>query len=159
MINDRGGINGRKINFISLDAGSDAAKARSGATTGGTGWRSAHLQFHRDGKQPGDPPLHEREEGAAAFRRNQLRGIRRSLAFPLDHGIFRHLPDRGLAYAKYILQNKPGAKIAVLYANDDAGKEYLAGVRDGLGDKAAAMIVKEVSYRFPIRRSIRRSRR
>jgi branched-chain amino acid transport system substrate-binding protein len=51
-----------------------------------------------------------------------------------------------LVYAKYILQNKPRAKVAVLYANDDAGKEYLAGVHDGFGDKASAMIVKEISY-------------
>ena len=66
--------------------------------------------------------------------------------FPWTMGFFATYRTEGSAYAKYILQSKPGARIAVLYANDDAGKEYLAGVRGGLGDKASAMIVKEVSY-------------
>jgi branched-chain amino acid transport system substrate-binding protein len=65
--------------------------------------------------------------------------------FPWTMGFFATYRTEGSAYAKYILQNRPGGKIAVLYANDDAGKEYLAGVRGGLGDKASAMIVKEVS--------------
>jgi branched-chain amino acid transport system substrate-binding protein len=49
-------------------------------------------------------------------------------------------------YAKYILKNKPDAKIAVLYQNDDYGKDYLKGLKDGLGAKAASMIVAEESY-------------
>ena len=49
-------------------------------------------------------------------------------------------------YAKYILKNKPNAKIAVLYQNDDYGKDYLKGLKDGLGAKAASMIVAEESY-------------
>jgi len=49
-------------------------------------------------------------------------------------------------YAKYILQNKPDAKIGILYQNDAFGKDYLKGIKDGLGDKAAKMIVSEVSY-------------
>jgi ABC-type branched-subunit amino acid transport system substrate-binding protein len=49
-------------------------------------------------------------------------------------------------YAKYILKEKPNAKIAVLYQNDDYGKDYLKGLKDGLGDKAASMIVAEESY-------------
>ena len=49
-------------------------------------------------------------------------------------------------YAKYLLQNKPDAKIGILYQNDDYGKDYLKGFKDGLGDKAAKMIVAEVSY-------------
>ena len=48
----------------------------------------------------------------------------------------------------YVLQNKPTARIGILYSNDDTGKEYLAGVRDGLGDKASTLIVKEVSYQI-----------
>jgi branched-chain amino acid transport system substrate-binding protein len=66
--------------------------------------------------------------------------------FPWTMGFFATYRTEGLVYAKYILQNRPGAKIGVLYANDDGGKEYLAGVHDGLGDKAASLIVKEVSY-------------
>src|SRR5213078_2827748 len=47
---------------------------------------------------------------------------------------------------KYLLKNKPDAKIAVLYQNDDYGKDYLKGLKDGLGAKAASMIVAEESY-------------
>ena len=50
------------------------------------------------------------------------------------------------AYAKYLLATKPEAKIAVLYQNDDFGKDYLAGLRDGLGERASAMIVGTQSY-------------
>src|SRR6201746_2486584 len=49
-------------------------------------------------------------------------------------------------YAKYLLKNKPDAKIAVLYQNDDYGKDYLRGLKDGLGAKAASMIVAEESF-------------
>jgi branched-chain amino acid transport system substrate-binding protein len=52
----------------------------------------------------------------------------------------------GHIYAKYLLKTKPDAKIGILYQNDDYGKDYLKGIKDGLGDKAATMIVKEVSY-------------
>jgi branched-chain amino acid transport system substrate-binding protein len=49
-------------------------------------------------------------------------------------------------YAEHILKNNPKAKIGILYQNDDYGKDYVKGFKDGLGDKAASMIVKEVSY-------------
>jgi branched-chain amino acid transport system substrate-binding protein len=49
-------------------------------------------------------------------------------------------------YAKYILKEKPNARIAVLYQNDDYGKDYLKGLKAGLGDKAASMIVAEDAY-------------
>jgi branched-chain amino acid transport system substrate-binding protein len=61
-----------------------------------------------------------------------------------------HRRHRGRAeariYARYILETKPHAKIGILYQNDDYGKDYLKGMKDGLGDRAASMIVKEVSY-------------
>src|SRR5207302_6237643 len=49
-------------------------------------------------------------------------------------------------YAKYILKNFPNAKIAILYQNDDYGKDYVKGLKDGLGAKAASMIIVEESY-------------
>jgi len=52
----------------------------------------------------------------------------------------------GQTYAKHILENHPKAKIGVLYQNDDYGKDLLKGLKDGLGDKASSMIVKEVTY-------------
>jgi len=54
--------------------------------------------------------------------------------------------DEARIYAKYILKEKPGAKIAVLYQNDDFGKDYLKGLKDSLGDKASSMIVAEDAY-------------
>lgn len=49
-------------------------------------------------------------------------------------------------YAKYILKNKPNAKIGILYQNDDLGRDYVAGLKDGLGDKFDKMVVKNISY-------------
>ena len=51
--------------------------------------------------------------------------------------------SEGRIYAKYLLKEKAGAKIGVLYQNDDYGKDYLKGVKDGLGDKASAIIIEE----------------
>jgi branched-chain amino acid transport system substrate-binding protein len=56
--------------------------------------------------------------------------------------------SEGLAYARYILQDKPRAKVAILYANDPSGQEWLQGIRDGLGAKAQGMIVKEASFEY-----------
>jgi ABC-type branched-subunit amino acid transport system substrate-binding protein len=52
----------------------------------------------------------------------------------------------GAMYAKYLLAAKPDAKVAIIYQNDDLGRDYVLGMKDGLGDKYAAMVVKEVSY-------------
>jgi branched-chain amino acid transport system substrate-binding protein len=56
------------------------------------------------------------------------------------------LRSEGRIIARYLLQNRPGAKIGVLYQNDDFGLDYLEGLKDGLGAKAATMIVSEVTY-------------
>jgi branched-chain amino acid transport system substrate-binding protein len=147
MINDRGGINGRKIDFVSVDDGSDTGKSVELAhklveqdrvllifSSFGSESNEAIRKYMNDKKVPQlfvqassavfDDPAH----------------------FPWTMGFFATYRTEGSAYAKYILQSKPGAKIAVLYANTDAGREYLTGVHDGLGKKASAMIVKEVPY-------------
>ena len=54
--------------------------------------------------------------------------------------------SEGQIYAKWIHENHPNAKIGILYQNDDSGKDYVKGLKDGLGAKAASMIIKEVSY-------------
>ena len=69
--------------------------------------------------------------------------------FPWTMGWQPNYQSETVIYAKYILKNKPDAKIAVLYQNDDYGKDYLKGLKDGLGAKAATMIVAEESYRQP----------
>jgi branched-chain amino acid transport system substrate-binding protein len=61
-------------------------------------------------------------------------------------GFFVSYQAEGRIYAAYILKNKPDAKIGVLYQNDDFGKDYLKGLVDGLGDKAASMIKVKDSY-------------
>ena len=72
--------------------------------------------------------------------------MERSEKPPLDNGLAAQLPRRSRIYARYILKNLPDAKIAVLYQNDDFGKDYLTGLRDGLGDKADKMIVATKTY-------------
>ena len=66
--------------------------------------------------------------------------------YPWTIGFNPSYRSEGHAFAKYIVSTKPDAKIAVLYQNDDLGKDYLNGVKDGLGASHAAMLVKEASY-------------
>ena len=66
--------------------------------------------------------------------------------YPWTMGWQPNYQSESIIYAKYILKNKPDARIAVLYQNDDYGKDYLKGLKDGLGQKAASMIVAEESF-------------
>jgi branched-chain amino acid transport system substrate-binding protein len=66
--------------------------------------------------------------------------------FPWTMGWQPNYQSESRIYAKYILKNKPNAKIAILYQNDDYGKDYVKGLKDGLGAKAASMIIIEDSY-------------
>jgi branched-chain amino acid transport system substrate-binding protein len=66
--------------------------------------------------------------------------------FPWTMGWQPNYQTEGRIYAEHILKNNPKAKIGILYQNDDYGKDYLKGFKDGLGDKARSMIVSEVSY-------------
>ena len=71
----------------------------------------------------------------------------RPAAFPLDDGLFTALSIRGASLRDiYPQKNKPDAKIGILYQNDDFGKDYFKGFKDGLGDKAKTMIVAELTY-------------
>lgn len=147
MINDRGGVNGRKITFVSVDNGSRAGTAVALAqklvesdrvllifSPLGTETNLAIRNYLNDKKVP------------QLFVDSSSAQFNDPAHFPWTMGFFAPFRTEGLAYAKYILRNKHDAKIAILYANDDAGREYLAGVHDGLGDKAPAMIVKELTY-------------
>jgi branched-chain amino acid transport system substrate-binding protein len=66
--------------------------------------------------------------------------------FPWTMGWQPNYQSESRIYAKYILKNMPNAKIAILFQNDDYGKDYVKGLKDGLGAKAASMIVAEDSY-------------
>jgi branched-chain amino acid transport system substrate-binding protein len=150
MINDRGGVNGRKINFISLDNDSQSVNALDLArklveddhvllifSPLGTESNLAIRPYMNDQKVP------------QLFIDTSSSVFNDPAHFPWTMGFDATFRTEGRAYAKYILQTKSDAKIAILYANDESGRDYLAGAHDGLGDKASAMIVKAVSYLPP----------
>jgi branched-chain amino acid transport system substrate-binding protein len=147
MINEQGGINGRKVNLISVDDGYSPPKTVEQVrklveqeevlalfNTLGTAPNSAihkyvnakkvpHLMLATGATKWGDPKN-----------------------YPWTIGFNLSYQSEGMIYAKWLLKNKPNAKIAVLYQNDDYGKDVFKGVKDGLGAKAASMIVKEATY-------------
>jgi len=147
MINDAGGINGRKINFISYDDGYSPPKTVEQArklvesdevlmifNSLGTPPNSAIHKYMNAKKVP------QLFVATGATKWNDPKD------FPWTMGWQPNYQSEARIYAKYILKNKPDAKIAVLYQNDDYGKDYLKGLKDGLGAKAASMIVAEESY-------------
>ena len=148
MINDLGGVNGRKLNLISLDDGYSPPKTveqtrrlveQEGVAfifdTVGTPNNLAIRSYLNDNKVPQLFIVHGREH----VRR--LRSI-----IPGPWAALPNYQTEARIYAKHILATKPDAKIGVLYQNDGFGKDYLSGLRDGLGAEYASMIVKEVSY-------------
>jgi branched-chain amino acid transport system substrate-binding protein len=147
MVNDQGGVNGRKINFISYDDGYSPPKTVEQvrklveqdevlctAGTLGTPTNSAIWNYMNQKKVPQlfvatgatkwDDPKHH----------------------PWTIGWQPNYQSEGRVYAAYILANKPDGKIGVLYQNDDFGKDYLKGLKDGLGDKAKSMVAVETAY-------------
>jgi branched-chain amino acid transport system substrate-binding protein len=145
-INDEGGINGRKINFITLDDGYSPPKTVEMVRrlveqdevlllfqTLGTAHNTA-VQKYLNAKRV--PQLFV---ASGASKWNDPQGN------PWTMGWQPNYQTETTIYAKHILKEKPNAKIGVLYQNDDYGKDYLKGLKDGLGDKAK-MIVAEVSY-------------
>ena len=149
MINDRGGINGRKIRFISLDSGSDTGKAVELAhqlieqdqvlLTMGIWGAPANLAVRSYFNEKKVPQLFVAATDSAFNDPSH---------FPWTMGFQVSKRTEGLVYAKYILKNKPGARIAILYPRDQTGDEWLLGIREGLGTKAAAMIVKEAPFDY-----------
>jgi branched-chain amino acid transport system substrate-binding protein len=144
-INAEGGINGRKIKFISYDDGSNPAKTVEQArklvegdevllifqSLGGP-MNMAIEKYLNDRKVP--------QLFVAAP--NKRFGDPKN--FPWTMGWQPTAENEGRIYAHFLLENQPNAKIGVLYVNTDAGKEYLAGLKDGLNGKA--QVVAEVSY-------------
>jgi ABC-type branched-subunit amino acid transport system substrate-binding protein len=146
-INDAGGINGRKINFISYDDAYSPPKTVEQArklvesdevlfifNSLGTPPNSAIQKYMNSKKVP------QLFVATGATKWNDPQN------FPWTMGWQPNYQSETQIYAKYILKNKPDAKIAVLYQNDDYGKDYLKGLKDGLGQKAASMIVVEESF-------------
>jgi branched-chain amino acid transport system substrate-binding protein len=146
-INAEGGINGRKINFISYDDGYSPPKTVEQArklvesdevlvvfNPLGTPPNSAIQKYLNSKKMP------QLFVATGATKWNDPKD------FPWTMGWQPNYQSETQIYAKYILKEKPNAKIGVLYQNDDYGKDYLKGLKDGLGAKAASMIVLEESY-------------
>jgi branched-chain amino acid transport system substrate-binding protein len=147
MVNEGGGVNGRKINFISYDDGYTPPKTVEQirklveqdhvlctAGTLGTPTNSAIWHYMNQKKVP------QLFVSTGATKWDDPKG------HPWTIGWQPNYQSEGRIYATYIMKEKPGAKIGVLYQNDDFGKDYLKGVKDGLGDKAKAMVVSEASY-------------
>jgi branched-chain amino acid transport system substrate-binding protein len=143
-INDAGGINGRKINFISYDDGYSPPKTVEQArklvesdevlfvfNSLGTPPNSAIHKYMNSKKVP------QLFVATGATKWNDPKD------FPWTMGWQPNYQSETQIYAKYILKEKPGTKIAVLYQNDDYGKDYLKGLKDGLGDKASMIIAEE----------------
>ena len=146
-INAEGGINGRKINFISYDDAYSPPKAVERARKLvesdevllifdplGTPSNTA-IQKYMNAKKV--PQLFV-SSGATKWNDPQN--------FPWTMGWQPNYQSEARIYARYILRERPNARIGVLYQNDDYGKDYLKGLKDGLGDKAASMIVAEDAY-------------
>ena len=147
MINEQGGIRGRKINFISRDDGYSPPKTVELVrkmveedqvlflfSTLGTPTNTAIHAYLNDNKVP---------QLFVATGADQWNDPKH---FPWTMGLIPSYGTEAHIYAHYILKNMPNAKIAVLYQNDDFGKDYLNGLREGLGDKAAKMIIATQSY-------------
>jgi len=145
-INDEGGINKRKINFLTQDDGYSPPKTVEMARklveqdqvllifqSLGTPPNSAIHKYMNAKKVP------QLFVATGATKWNDPKN------FPWTMGWQPNYQDEAHIYAQHILKTKPNAKIAVLYQNDDYGKDYLKGFKDGLGAKTS-MIVKEVSY-------------
>jgi ABC-type branched-subunit amino acid transport system substrate-binding protein len=147
MINAEGGINGRKIRFISYDDAYSPPKTVEQArklvesdevllifNPLGTASNSAIQKYMNEKKVP------QLFVASGATKWNDPK------QFPWTMGWAPNYQSEGRIYAKYILKERPTGKIGILYQNDDYGKDYVKGIRDGLGAKAASMIIGEESY-------------
>jgi branched-chain amino acid transport system substrate-binding protein len=147
MLNEQGGVNGRKINFISYDDSYTPPKTVEMvrklveqddvllvASPLGTPTNSAIWHYMNQKKVP------QLFVATGATKWDDPKGHPWTMGWQPNYQI------EGRIYASYILQNKPDGKIGVLYQDDDFGKDYVKGLTDGLGDKAASMIVVKASY-------------
>jgi len=147
MVNDQGGVNGRKINLIQYDDAYSPPKAVEQvrklvesdevlATFQIIGTPpNAAVQKYLNAKKV--PQLFA-ATGASKFTDPKN--------FPWTLGFNPNYFVEGRIYGQYIIKTYPNAKVGILYQNDDLGKDYLNGIKAGLGDKAASMVVAETSY-------------
>jgi ABC-type branched-subunit amino acid transport system substrate-binding protein len=147
MINEQGGINGRKINLISYDDGYNPAKTveqtRKLVESDGVllifgSLGSAHNAAVQ--KYLNDKKIPQLSVATGATRFSD------PVNFPWTMGANANYQTEASIYARYIVTNYPNAKIGILYQNDDFGKDYVVGLKKALAEKAARMIVAEAAY-------------
>jgi len=147
MINEQGGVNGRKINLIQYDDGYSPPKAVEQVRKLvendevlfmfqmiGTPSNAAVQKYLNTKKVP------QLFAATGASRFTDPKNFPWTLGFNPSYVV------EGRIYGQYILKNYPDAKVGVLYQNDDLGRDYLSGIKSGLGDKASTMVVAEASY-------------
>ena len=146
-VNAEGGINGRKIKFISYDDGYSPPKtvemARKLVESDGV------LLIFQSLGTPTNTAIHKYMNAKKVPQLFVATGATKWGDYKHYHWTMGWQPSyqsEGRIYAKYLLKNKPDAKIGILYQNDDYGKDYVKGLKDGLGAKAAKMIVSEQPY-------------
>jgi len=147
MVNDKGGINGRKIEWISYDDGYSPPKTVEMARR--LVEQDQVLLIFQSLGTPPNSAIHKYMNAKKVPHLFVATGATKwndPKRFPWTMGWQPNYQTEGRIYAEHILKNNPKAKIAVLYQNDDYGKDYVKGFKDGLGAKASSMIVKEVSY-------------
>jgi len=147
QLNEQGGVNGRKINFISLDDGYSPPKTvemirrlveqDEVLLTLGTLGTPSNTAIHKYMNTKKVPHMFL---ATGASKWNDPKNN------PWTIGFNPNYHSEGKLYAQHILATKPNAKIAVLFQNDDYGKDYFNGFKEGLGAKAASMIVSQASY-------------
>jgi branched-chain amino acid transport system substrate-binding protein len=147
MINDGGGINGRKITFISYDDGYSPPKTVEQVrkliesdevllifNALGTPTQTAVQKYQNAKKVP------QLFVATGASKWNDPK------EFPWTMGFQPSYRVEARIFAKYILKTKPDAKVAVFYQNDDFGKDYVAGLKEVFGDKTSSILIAEESY-------------
>jgi len=147
MINEKGGINGRKLELISIDDGYSPPRTVE-ATRRLVEQDEVLFEFQPLGTAP-NVAIHKYMNAKKVPQLFVATGATMwgdPKHFPWTMGWQPSYQTEGKIYAKDILANHPNAKIGVLYQNDDYGKDLLKGLKDGLGAKASSMIVKEASY-------------
>jgi ABC-type branched-subunit amino acid transport system substrate-binding protein len=147
MVNDAGGVNGRKINFVSYDDAYSPPKTVEQTrkliesdevflifNALGTPTQSAVQKYQNTKKIP------QLFVATGASKWNDPKDFPWTMGFQPSYRVEARI------FAKYVLKNKPDAKVAVFYQNDDFGKDYVAGIKDIFGAQASKLIVAEESY-------------
>ena len=146
-VNDEGGVNGRLLNMISYDDGYSPPKTVEMARK--LVEQDKVLLIFQPLGTPPNSAIHKYMNSKKVPQLFVATGATKwndPKKFPWTMGWQPNYQTEATIYAQHILKTKPNAKIAVLYQNDDYGKDYLEGFKRGLGDKAKSMIVKEASY-------------